>query len=148
MSLPPELDARLHGAGLDPAYVEELARAALDEDLDSGIDVTSEATVPADQRARAELVARADGVVAGLPVAEAVLTCAAAAALEVDRPVAAGERLARGPLPVSVTGPNRALLLGERTALNLVCHLSGVATATRRWADVLEGTGAVVRDPR
>jgi len=148
MSVPPELDARLHEAGLDPAYVEELARAALDEDLDGGIDVTSEATVPADQRARAELVARADGVVAGLPVAEAVLACAAGAALEVDRPVADGDRVERGTVLLTVTGSTRALLLGERTALNLVCHLSGVATATRRWADVLEGTGAVVRDTR
>ncbi|HEU4491130.1 MAG TPA: carboxylating nicotinate-nucleotide diphosphorylase [Jiangellales bacterium] len=148
MSLPPELDARLHGAGLDPAYVEELARAALDEDLDGGIDVTSEATVPADQRARAELVARANGVVAGLPVAEAVLTCAAGAVLEVDRPVADGDRVERGTVLLTVTGPTRALLLGERTALNLLCHLSGVATATRRWADVLDGTGAVVRDTR
>jgi nicotinate-nucleotide pyrophosphorylase (carboxylating) len=148
MSLPPELGARLHEAGLDPAYVERLARAALDEDLAGGIDVTSEATVPADQRATADLVARADGVVAGLPVAEAVLTCAAGAVLDVDRPVADGDRVERGTVLLTVTGPTRALLLGERTALNLLCHLSGVATATRRWADVLEGTGAVVRDTR
>jgi nicotinate-nucleotide pyrophosphorylase (carboxylating) len=148
MSLPPELDARLHEAGLDPAYVEGLARAALDEDLAGGIDVTSEATVPADQRAIADVVARADGVVAGLPVAEAVLTCAAGAVLEVDRPVADGDRVERGTVLLTVTGPTRVLLLGERTALNLLCHLSGVATATRRWADALEGTGAVVRDTR
>jgi nicotinate-nucleotide pyrophosphorylase (carboxylating) len=148
MSLPPELDARLHEAGLDPAYVEGLARAALDEDLAGGIDVTSEATVPADQRSTADVVARADGVVAGLPVAEAVLTCAAGAVLEVDRPVADGDRVGRGTVLLTVTGPTRALLLGERTALNLLCHLSGVATATRRWADALEGTGAVVRDTR
>jgi nicotinate-nucleotide pyrophosphorylase (carboxylating) len=148
MSLPPELRARLHEAGLDPSYVEGLAREALDEDLAGGIDVTSEATVPADQRATADLVARADGVVAGLPVAEAVLTCAAGAVLEVDRPVADGDRVERGTVLLTVTGPTRALLLGERTALNLVCHLSGVATATRRWADVLAGTGAAVRDTR
>jgi nicotinate-nucleotide pyrophosphorylase (carboxylating) len=148
MSLPPELDARLHEAGLDPAYVEGLARAALDEDLAGGIDVTSEATVPADQRSTADVVARADGVVAGLPVAEAVLTCAAGAVLEVDRPVADGDRVGRGTVLLTVTGPTRALLLGERTALNLLCHLSGIATATRRWADALEGTGAVVRDTR
>jgi len=147
--LPPEVAARLHEAGLDPAYVEELARAALDEDLGGGVDVTSEATVPADQRATADLVARADGVVAGLPVAEAVLTCAAGgAALELDQPVADGDRVGRGVVLLTVSGPTRALLLGERTALNLLCHLSGVATATRRWADALEGTGAVVRDTR
>jgi nicotinate-nucleotide pyrophosphorylase (carboxylating) len=148
MTLPAELAARLRGAGLDPAYVEGLARAALDEDLAGGVDVTSEATVPADQRATADLVARADGVVAGLPVAEAVLTCAAGAVLEVDRTVADGDRVERGTVLLTVTGPTRAVLLAERTALNLLCHLSGVATATRRWADELEGTGAVVRDTR
>jgi nicotinate-nucleotide pyrophosphorylase (carboxylating) len=81
-------------------------------------------------------------------VAEAVLTCAAGAVLEVDRPVADGDRVGRGTVLLTVTGPTRALLLGERTALNLLCHLSGIATATRRWADALEGTGAVVRDTR
>jgi nicotinate-nucleotide pyrophosphorylase (carboxylating) len=148
MTLPPELAARLRAAGLDPAYVEDLACAALDEDLAGGVDVTSEATVPADQRGTADLVARADGVVAGLAVAETVLTCAAAAGLDVERRAADGDRVTRGDVLVSVTGPIRALLLGERTALNLLCHLSGVATATRRWADALEGTGAVVRDTR
>jgi nicotinate-nucleotide pyrophosphorylase (carboxylating) len=62
--------------------------------------------------------------------------------------VADGDRVGRGTVLLTVTGPTRALLLGERTALNLLCHLSGVATATRRWADALEGTGAVVRDTR
>jgi nicotinate-nucleotide pyrophosphorylase (carboxylating) len=148
MSLPAELAARLREAGLDPAHVEGLARAALDEDLAGGVDVTSEATVPAHQRATADLVARADGVVAGLPVAEAVLICAAGPRLDLRRPVADGDRVEHGTVLLTVTGPTRALLLGERTALNLLCHLSGVATATRRWADALEGTGAVVRDTR
>jgi nicotinate-nucleotide pyrophosphorylase (carboxylating) len=62
--------------------------------------------------------------------------------------VADGDRVERGTVLLTVTGPTRALLLGERTALNLLCHLCGVATATRRWADALEGTGAVVRDTR
>ncbi|HSK55725.1 MAG TPA: carboxylating nicotinate-nucleotide diphosphorylase [Jiangellales bacterium] len=148
MTLPPDLAARLRAAGLDPAYVEDLVRAALDEDLAGGVDVTSEATVPADRQGTADLVARADGVVAGLPVAEAVLTCAAAAELDVEQRATDGDRVTRGDVLVSVTGSIRALLLGERTALNLLCHLSGVATATRRWADALEGTGAVVRDTR
>jgi nicotinate-nucleotide pyrophosphorylase (carboxylating) len=148
MTLPPDLADRLRAAGLDPAYVEDLVRAALDEDLAGGVDVTSEATVPADGQGTADLVARADGVVAGLPVAEAVLTCAAAAELDVEQRATDGDRVTRGDVLVSVTGSIRALLLGERTALNLLCHLSGVATATRRWADALEGTGAVVRDTR
>ena len=77
MSLPSELSQTLGAAGLDPEYVEDLVRAAVEEDLARGVDVTSEATVPRDQRATGDLVARAAGVVAGLPVAEAAFVCAA-----------------------------------------------------------------------
>ena len=146
--LPPDLVARLRDAGLDSRGVEGLVRAALDEDLAGGVDVTTEATVPAGQRATADLVARGDGVVAGLAVAEAVLSCAAAGDLVAEHRAADGDRVSRGDLLMSVTGPTRAILLGERTALNLLCHLSGVATATRRWVDALAGTRAVVRDTR
>jgi nicotinate-nucleotide pyrophosphorylase (carboxylating) len=148
VSLPGELSRSLAEAGLEPGYVEDLVRAALEEDLDRGVDVTSEATVPRDQRATGDLVARADGVVAGLAVAEAAFVCAAGEPLDVAGTVSDGAAVRAGTVLTTVTGPTRALLLAERTALNLLCHLSGVATATRRWADALGHTRAVVRDTR
>jgi len=147
-TLSPSLASRLQEAGLDAAAVEALARATLDEDLAGGVDVTSVATVPDDQRATAAFVARAGGVVAGLPVAEAVLEVVTAGDVRLVRHAADGDRVAPGEALLEATGRTRALLTGERTALNLLTHLSGVATATRRWVDALAGTGAVVRDTR
>jgi nicotinate-nucleotide pyrophosphorylase (carboxylating) len=148
VSLPDYLASALSNAGVDPRYVEDLARAALEEDLAGGVDVTSEATVAPDQRSTGDLVTRGDGVVAGLAVAEAVFECAARGDLEVSRPVVDGTRVRSGTALMTLTGPTRSLLLAERTSLNLLCRLSGIATITRRWADALEGTGAVVRDTR
>jgi nicotinate-nucleotide pyrophosphorylase (carboxylating) len=142
-----DLAQRLAAAGLDPAYVERVVRAALDEDLAGGVDVTSMATVPAEQKAVADLVARADGVVAGLPVAEAAFTAGGAAAVAAA-PVADGASVTNGDVVLTVAGPTRDLLTAERVALNLLCRLSGVATLTRRWVDAVAGTGAAVRDTR
>lgn len=142
------LSTRLRAAGLDPDRVTGLVRAALEEDLAGGVDVTSEATVPADQVAIGVLVARADGTVAGLPVAEAVFAAASAGAAQYEPKVADGARVYGGDVVATVRGPSRALLVAERTALNLLGRLSGIATATRAWADALAGTGAVVRDTR
>ena len=133
---------------LDLAAVREIVRAALDEDLAGGVDVTSEATIPADQQATGELVARADGVVAGLAVAEEVFAATTGGDALFAAKVTDGARVRRGELLATVTGPTRGLLLAERTALNLLCRLSGIATATRQWADALAGTRAVVRDTR
>jgi len=145
VTLTPDLTGRLRAAGLDPAAVEALARAALDEDLAGGVDVTSEATVAAGQVSTADFVVRGDGVVAGLGVAEAVMQVVGASCHPV---VADGARVHPGDRLLTVTGPTRSLLTGERSALNLLCHLSGVATVTRAWADAVAGTGAVVRDTR
>jgi len=142
-----DLADRLAAAGLDPAYVEHVVRGALDEDLAGGVDVTSVATVPADQQAVADLVARADGVVSGLPVAEAALAAAGAVTV-VAAPVCDGASVGRGDVLLTVAGPARDLLTAERVALNLLCRLSGVATLTRRWVDAVAGTGAAVRDTR
>lgn len=133
---------------IDSVTVSVIVRAALDEDLAGGVDVTSEATIPAEQEATGELVARTDGVVAGLAVAEQVFTAASAGTARFDGKVADGEVVHRGDVLATVTGPTRSLLLAERTALNLLCRLSGIATATRRWADALAGTRASVRDTR
>jgi nicotinate-nucleotide pyrophosphorylase (carboxylating) len=144
-----EVRAAVEQAGLDPAYLGDLVARALAEDLAGGVDVTSVATVPDGQRSTAEFTTRAAGVVAGLPAVQAVLDAAAGdRELRIQQPVPDGERVAAGTVLLRATGPTRALLTAERTALNLLCHLSGIATATRAWADALAGTGAAVRDTR
>jgi nicotinate-nucleotide pyrophosphorylase (carboxylating) len=148
VSLPSDLAKMLAEAGLEPGYVEDLVRAAVEEDLAGGVDLTSEATVLGDQQTTGDLVARAGGVVAGLAVAEATFVSTSDGPLDVARTVADGDIVTAGTVLMTLTGPTRALLLAERTALNLLCHLSGIATATRRWADALAGTHAVVRDTR
>jgi nicotinate-nucleotide pyrophosphorylase (carboxylating) len=118
----------------------------LQEDLAGGVDVTSVATIPADQAGRATVVAREAGVVAGLRLAARVLAIAASADAELL--AADGDLVSPGRPVLTVTGPLRGLLTAERTMLNLLCHLSGVATLTRRWVDAVSGTGAEVRDTR
>jgi nicotinate-nucleotide pyrophosphorylase (carboxylating) len=147
--LPRWICDELTGKGLDPAAVERVVRGALDEDLGPAHrDVTSEATIPADQVDTADIVARANGVVAGLPVAAAVFALAGGGAPEIVLKARDGDRVSAGDLLATVTGPTRALLTAERTALNLLSRLSGVATHARRWADALSGTKAMVLDTR
>ncbi len=140
---------RLVDAGLDPLRIEQIVRLALDEDLMGGIDVTSTATIPLDHVSTATFGARARGVVAGLPVAACVIemVCGPTAS-DFDYLVADATLVEPGTAIARVTAPTRLMLTAERTALNLLCHLSGVATLTRRWVDALEGTGARVRDTR
>ncbi len=131
----------------------ELVRVALAEDLGpAGLDVTTLATIPADQEATAYVLARAAGVVAGLPVVAEVFAQVAAlvgsAVPSVELAVGDGTQVVRGDVLARVTGPIRVILIGERTLLNIASRLSGVATHTRRWADQLEGTGAMVLDTR
>jgi nicotinate-nucleotide pyrophosphorylase (carboxylating) len=135
-------------AGLDVAAVDALIRATLAEDLGGGQDVTSVATVPAEQAATLDLAARAPGVVAGIPVAARVFELESDGASEVVMVRRDGERVRGGDVVLTVTGRTRSLLVCERTALNLLCHLSGVATATAAWADALAGSRARVRDTR
>jgi nicotinate-nucleotide pyrophosphorylase (carboxylating) len=137
----------LRTCGLDPAEVEQVVATALYEDLGpSGLDVTSVATVPDDQTDTADIVARADGVVAGLAVAAAVFE--AVGDVDVSLAVADGDEVRRGDVLATVSGPTRALLTAERTALNFLCRMSGVATHTRAWARELAGTKAMVLDTR
>jgi nicotinate-nucleotide pyrophosphorylase (carboxylating) len=140
---------RLLDAGLDPDALAGLIRSAISEDLMGGIDVTSTATIPADQRSTATFGAREAGVVAGLPVAAAVIEIVCGdAASDFVYLVSDASRVEPGTAVAEVTAPTRLLLTAERTALNLLCHLSGVASLTRRWADALDGTSATVRDTR
>ncbi|WAX78721.1 carboxylating nicotinate-nucleotide diphosphorylase [Streptomyces sp. KMM 9044] len=138
----------LADAGLDPVEVEDIATVALQEDLAHGVDVTTVATIPEDAVATADFTAREAGVVAGLRVAEAVVSVVCTAEFEVERHVEDGDRVEAGARLLSVTARTRDLLTAERSALNLLCRLSGVATATRAWADVLGTTQAKVRDTR
>ncbi len=148
MSLPDPLSARLLDAGLDPVAVERLVLAALDEDLDGGVDVTSVASIPFEHESTADFVARAPGVVAGLPLVAAVLWATTDDAVEIEQPVVDGMRVDAGTVLLSATGATRAILTGERTALNLLGHLSGIATLTRAWVDAVAGTAAKIRDTR
>ncbi|WP_448062713.1 carboxylating nicotinate-nucleotide diphosphorylase [Cellulomonas hominis] len=140
--------------GLDPAWTAVAVATALDEDLGPrpGRDVTTQATVPPDAQGTAHLVARADGVVAGLVVVPEVLQQVAERlglpAPSTELRVADGTRVHRGDVLAVLTGRTQVLLVAERTLLNLASRASGVATHTRRWADELAGTGAQVLDTR
>lgn len=136
----------LAAEGITADYVTALADATLAEDLGSGVDVTTAATVSSGQRSVMDFVARAEGTVAGLPVAAAVLERSGAVAVELL--VADGSRVSAGDVLLTAAGPTIDLLTAERSALNLLCHLSGVATVTAAWTAALAGTGAAVRDTR
>jgi nicotinate-nucleotide pyrophosphorylase (carboxylating) len=138
----------LADAGLDPLAVERLVTLALDEDLGGGVDVTSLATVPFDQQGVADFVARAPGVIAGLAVVRAVLEIVTDDSVVITDHVTDGTAICSGELLLSARALVRALLTAERTALNVLCHLSGVATMTRRWVDAVDGTGAQILDTR
>jgi nicotinate-nucleotide pyrophosphorylase (carboxylating) len=142
----PLVDEALVDAGLDLADIRRLVDTALAEDLRYGPDATTAATVSEDAVVVAELTPRKPGTVAGVPVALAVF----ATVLDCDvlDQVADGTRLAAGTPALTVRGPVRGLLTAERTALNLLCHLSGVATATAAWVDAVAGTGCAIRDTR
>ena len=152
--LAPATVQALEAAGLDVPDVVRVVRAALDEDFRYGADVTSAATV-AGRTVTADVVAREAGVVAGLPVAMAVFDLLGdylgdEAAGSVTAAVSAtdGARVSAGDAVLRVSGDAVAVLGAERTMLNFVTHLSGIASATREWADAVAGTGAVVRDTR
>ena len=124
-------------------------RRGLDEDLRYGPDVTTQATVPADAVTEAALVAREPGVAAGVDVALMVLddVLGPDGYRVLDR-VEDGTRLQAGQALLRLEAGTRGLLTAERTMLNLVCHLSGIATATAHWVDAVEGTTARIRDTR
>ena len=133
----------LRAAGLDPAETRRVVRAALAEDLRYGPDVTTSSVIPAGTTASAEVVARQAGVLAGLPVAVLATDSAAIELLADD-----GSRVGQGDVLARVSGSLAEILTAERTMLNFLTHLSGVATVTRAWVDAIDGTGAFVRDTR
>jgi len=133
-------------SGPDPADIEAAVDAALIEDLGSG-DLTTDAVIPAGTRLRLVMAAREPLVVAGLAVAVEVfrrLAPDAVIALEAGD----GQRLDAGTVLARIEGPAAGLLSAERTALNLLQTLSGIATLTRAYVDAIAGTGAVLLDTR
>lgn len=139
----------LDAAGLGLDDVRRVIARALDEDFSDGPDVTTNSTVPLDHSSRARFVSRGVGCLAGIPIACAVIEMVASPELvTVESTMDDGSLVNPGDVVISVTGPTRALLTSERTALNLLGHLSGIASATRRWTEELAGTKAKVRDTR
>ena len=138
----------LRGAGLDPDHVVRLARVTVEEDLGGGVDVTSEATVSADARSVADYTARKPGVASGIYIAAAVIDLVSGGDVEFEFPIEDGDRVEPGTVLFTARARTRALLTAERSALNLLCHLSGIATITRQWVDAVVGTGAKIRDTR
>lgn len=132
---------------LHPSIYADLIRRALDEDLAEAGDLTSEACIPAESVSRADVVARAPGVIAGGEVARQVFL-AVDPALAVETRLEDGAEVAAATVVMVVEGSSRSILTAERTALNLMGRMSGVATATRRLVAAIEGTGAVVADTR
>ncbi|MFV0445902.1 MAG: carboxylating nicotinate-nucleotide diphosphorylase [Planctomycetaceae bacterium] len=126
---------------------QTLIDLALAEDLSQLGDVTSATLIPAEARGTVQIVARQRGVLSGLPLASMVFQ-QVDPRIEVAPRVSDGARLERGTIVADVTGPVRGLLTGERTMLNFLTHLSGIASLTRRFADAIAGTRAVLLDTR
>ncbi|HXV71378.1 MAG TPA: carboxylating nicotinate-nucleotide diphosphorylase [Acidimicrobiia bacterium] len=124
----------------------DIVDRALAEDLDDAGDITSQTVIPAASRSRGRFIARDAGVIAGLPVAGYVF---ARVDDTVDfRSIEEGARVEAGASIATVSGPSRSILTAERTALNLLARMSGVATATARFVAAVEGTGARITDTR
>ncbi|HEV7773367.1 MAG TPA: carboxylating nicotinate-nucleotide diphosphorylase [Conexibacter sp.] len=147
--MPPELaheaDRRRVVPALDPVLLDDLVAQALAEDLGDG-DATAEATVPADARALARIRQKAPGVIYGLDLAERAFRALDAEAA-IERCTAEGVWRENGPV-LEVRGNARALLGAERTALNFLGRLSGIATLTAHCVREIEGTGARILDTR
>jgi nicotinate-nucleotide pyrophosphorylase (carboxylating) len=146
MKLSAVLVDRLADNQLDPAYVEELVLRTIEEDLAGGEDVTSMATIPAQQQSLGEFRSRKPGVVSGLCVAAVVLEVRGISnyTILLDE----GSHVESGQLLISARGNTRELLLAERTALNFLGRLSGISTLTKRWVDDVKGLPVKIRDTR
>ena len=132
---------------MDRQFLAQFVERVLAEDLGEGGDVTSAATIPADARFDSVLATRDDIVVAGLEVARAFFE-ALDPGVEAELCAADGERVPAGAVLMRLSGNARAMLAAERSALNTLQHLSGIATLTRRYVDAIAGTGAILLDTR
>ena len=132
---------------LSPILIEDAVKAALKEDLGHGFDITSDLLIPAGHRASAQLKAKADGRLAGLIVA---LSAFSFTDIDFDMTVMAedGADLEAGDIIAEIEGPARSILTAERVALNYLSHMSGVATLTARFVDLIKDTGCEICDTR
>jgi nicotinate-nucleotide pyrophosphorylase (carboxylating) len=133
---------------MDPGELQRLVLVALAEDLPDGTDPTTDACAPAGLTGTAEFTPRRQGVLAGVPVALAVLERVLGAGVSGARYSEEGAPLTPGEPALVVRGDVRALLSAERTVLNLLCQLSGIATHAAAWVAAVRGTGCVIRDSR
>ncbi len=127
--------------------LDAFVRATLAEDMGEGGDITSAAVIPADARFTGVMDSRDAIIVAGLPIAEAFFR-ALDPDVRIERLVEDGDRVAAGTDLLRIEGLARAMLTAERSALNTVQHLSGIATMTRGYVDKIRGTGAILLDTR
>jgi nicotinate-nucleotide pyrophosphorylase (carboxylating) len=132
---------------IDLSEIEALIARALEEDLGEKGDITTNSVVPEGLAAKASLIAKADGVLAGLPLFEMVFK-AVDAKCQLQFRFSDGEKVCKKDLVATVEGPARSLLIAERTGLNLLCRLSGIATLTDQYVEAVRGTEAVVLDTR
>ncbi len=146
MTLSDALSQRLVSEGLDPAYIEDLAKRTIAEDLAGGEDVTSTATIPADKESTAEFAARKPGTIAGASMAAAVLEVVGIADYQFC--ITDGSYVEAGAVIIRAHGNTRKLLLAERSALNFMGNLSGIATLTHRWVAEVAHTDTKIRDTR
>ena len=146
MTLSEKLISNLNRLGLNPEYVAKIAKESILEDLGGGVDVTSLATIPEKQKSTAEFVSRKPGIIAGLNVAAAVLESQGINDYEIL--VAEGSEVAAGDIVLRANGNTRKILTAERTCLNLLGRLSGIATLTNKWVAAVSGTKTQIRDTR
>jgi nicotinate-nucleotide pyrophosphorylase (carboxylating) len=146
MTFGKSLSDLLSSSKLDSKNLEKLIRIAIAEDLTGAVDVTSVATIPEEQSAVAEFWSRKPGVIAGIPVVCAVLEICGVTDYEVKK--SDGEVVSSNTLLLIARGKTRSLLLAERTALNLIGRLSGIATLTKSWVDEVADTKVAIRDTR
>ncbi len=146
MTFSKSLDELLLQLKLDSQKLETLIRIAIAEDLAGAEDVTSVATIPEEQSAVAEFWSRKPGVVAGIPIGCAVLEICGITDYESKK--SDGEVVSQNTLLLIARGKTRSLLLAERTALNFMGRLSGIATLTKSWVDEVADTEVVIRDTR
>jgi nicotinate-nucleotide pyrophosphorylase (carboxylating) len=144
----PETRRAVEAAGLDTDDVLDLIRRAVTEDLGNGGDVTSAATVPSDARLVGRYVPRSPGVIAGLPILAGIVDYCLGDAASLTLLAGDGDEVPAGRPVAVLDAPARGLLAVERVSLNMLGHLSGIATLTRTWVTAVAGTSAKIRDTR
>lgn len=138
--------SKLESYGINLDEVEHLITHAFKEDMPEGDDRTTIATIDANQTSEAKMRVRKDGVIAGVCVAAMVFEKVGLSAITFSK--SCGDRVSAGEAILTVKGNTRDILRSERIALNFISHLSGIATLTSKWVEVIAGSGAIIRDTR